>query len=326
MTRIAIIGAGLSGLVTARALSEDYSVSIFEKARGAGGRMSTRYAGDWFFDHGAQFFTAREPAFRRYLEPLIETGIVRPWHARFVEIDGAGITSTRNWDDEYPHYVACPNMNALGKHLASGLDVQFNVAVDRFENRLDRWQVYDIDSKLLGEFDWVIVSAPAPQAANLLPVDSPLSQYARRVQMLPCFALMLGFDAAPETGWDAALVKDSPISWISVNNSKPHRNGKPGWVAHAGNAWAADHLDDDPEVIERALRRAVSAASGHDAATAAHCSLHRWRFANVDRQAPATQIDIRNRLAACGDWFVRGRVEGAFESARRVVEQLCQAI
>lgn len=326
MTRIAIVGAGLSGLVTARALSEDHSVSVFEKARGAGGRMSTRYAGDWFFDHGAQFFTARGPAFQRYLEPLIETGVVRPWHARFVEIDGAGVSSTRNWDEEYPHYVACPNMNALGKHLASWLDVTLNVAVDRFEKRRDRWQVYDTDSNLLGEFDWVIVTAPAPQAANLLPGDSPLARHARSVPILPCFALMLGFDAAPETGWDAALVKDSPISWISVNSSKPDRVGKPGWVAHASNAWAARHLDDDPATVERTLRRAVSAASGHDVATAAHCSLHRWRYANVDRQAAAPQIDVANRLASCGDWFVRGRVEGAFDSARRVVEQLRQAI
>lgn len=326
MIRIAVIGAGLSGLVTARALSKNYSVSIFEKARGAGGRMSTRYAGDWYFDHGTQFFTAREPAFQRFLEPLVDTGVVRPWNARFVEIDGTGIASTRSWDDEYPHYVACPNMNALGKHLASELDVTFNVVVDRLEKRRDRWQIYDSDSNLLGEFDWVIVSAPAPQAASLLPGNSPVSQYARSVEMQPCFALMLGFDAVPDAGWDAALVKDSPISWISVNNSKPDRDGKPGWVAHASNAWAANHLEDDPANIERALRRAVSAASGHDVATAAHCSLHRWRFANVDRQAPATQIDTGNRLAACGDWFVRGRVEGAFESARRVVEQLREAI
>jgi predicted NAD/FAD-dependent oxidoreductase len=45
--RIAIIGAGLSGLILARALSQHASVNVFEKARGVGGRMSTRYA-----DHG----------------------------------------------------------------------------------------------------------------------------------------------------------------------------------------------------------------------------------------------------------------------------------
>lgn len=326
MTRIAIVGAGLAGLTAARALSIEYSVSVFEKSRGAGGRMSTRYAGDWKFDHGAQFFTARTRAFRNFLAPMVETAIVKPWHARFVEIDGSGIASARNWDDDNPHYVACPNMNGLGKHLAGGLDMTLNVNVDRLDRMRNQWRLYDADANLLGEFDWVIVSAPAPQAADLIPADSPLSSHARSVRMLPCFALMLGFDRAPDTAWDAALVRESAISWISVNSSKPGRDTKQGWVAHASNAWAAEHLEDDPQEVERTLCRAVEAATGHELTTAVHRSLHRWRYANVDRQVPAPQVDATNRLAACGDWFVRGRVEGAFESAQRLVEQLRQAI
>lgn len=326
MTRIAIIGAGLSGLVAARALSTDCSVSVFEKARGAGGRISTRYADDWFFDHGAQFFTARTPAFREFLEPIIDAGIVKPWNARFVEIDRTGITSTRHWDKEYPHYVACPNMNALGKHLAAGMSVIVNTEVGRLEKVSDQWQLYDADANLLGDFDWVVVTTPAPQAAGLLPGESRLSQHATAVTMLPCFALMLGFDEAPPAGWDAALVKDSPISWISVNSSKPDRVGNACWVAHASNAWAARHLEDDPKAIKATLLGAVSEASGLDLESVTHCGLHRWRFANVDRQERMPQVDVTRRLAACGDWHVRGRVEGAFTSARRMVEELRQAI
>lgn len=326
MTRIAVIGAGLSGLVAARSLSPDHSVTVLEKARGPGGRMATRYAGDWSFDHGAQFFTARTPAFRRFLQPLIEAGVVTPWRARFVEIDGTGIASSRHWDDEYPHFVACPNMNDVGKHLAAGLDVSLEVTVARLEKRRQRWQVYGADATLLGEFDWVVVTAPAPQAAALLPGESSLAQHAGAVTMLPCFALMLGFDRAPETGWDAALVKDAPISWISVNSSKPDRRGKPCWVVHASNAWAARHLEDEPDTVIEKLRAAASMASGQDVAAAAHLDLHRWRYANVERQSRVLQVDAANRLAACGDWFVRGRVEGAFESARRMLESLRQAI
>lgn len=326
MTRIAVVGGGFSGLVTARALSMHCTVSVFEKARGAGGRMSTRYAGDWVFDHGAQFFTAKTPAFRRFLEPLIDAGVVKPWRARFVEIDGNGVASARVWDGDYPHYVACPNMNALGKHLAAALDVRLNVAVARLERRHDQWRVYDGDSAMLGEFDWVVVTVPATQAANILPGASHLSRHARDVTMLPCFALMLGFDDVPDAGWDAALVKDSPVSWISVNSSKPDRFGKTCWVAHSSNAWAARHLEDDPESVEATLCEAVCRASGHDVASAPHRSLHRWRYANVGRQAKTAQVDVENRLAACGDWFVRGRVEGAYTSARQLVDQLRQAI
>ena len=51
--RVAIIGAGLSGLVCARSLADDgLRVQVFDKARGPGGRLSTRRAGDWHFDVG----------------------------------------------------------------------------------------------------------------------------------------------------------------------------------------------------------------------------------------------------------------------------------
>ncbi|MEO1360052.1 MAG: FAD-dependent oxidoreductase [Pseudomonadota bacterium] len=50
--KIAIIGAGLAGLTLARKLQAHHSVTVLEKARGPGGRMSTRRAAPYAFDHG----------------------------------------------------------------------------------------------------------------------------------------------------------------------------------------------------------------------------------------------------------------------------------
>ena len=83
MTRVAVIGAGLSGLVAAGQLRKCSDVEVFEKSRGFGGRMATRYGADFEFDHGAQFFTARSAAFKDFLEPLVAHEIVACWHARF---------------------------------------------------------------------------------------------------------------------------------------------------------------------------------------------------------------------------------------------------
>ena len=43
LKNIAIIGAGISGLIAARNLIQKHNVTIFDKSRGVGGRMSTRY-------------------------------------------------------------------------------------------------------------------------------------------------------------------------------------------------------------------------------------------------------------------------------------------
>ena len=61
---IAIVGAGLAGLSCAARLKElGHHVELFEKSRGPAGRMSTKRGEDWAADHGAQYFTARDPLF-----------------------------------------------------------------------------------------------------------------------------------------------------------------------------------------------------------------------------------------------------------------------
>ena len=67
--RVAVIGAGMSGLTCASRLGErGFEVSVFDKGRGPGGRSSTRRVdldgAEVGFDHGAQYFTVRDPAVR----------------------------------------------------------------------------------------------------------------------------------------------------------------------------------------------------------------------------------------------------------------------
>ena len=326
MSRIAIIGAGLSGLVAARALQSRHDVTVFEKARGVGGRMATRRAGAWEFDHGAQFFTARTREFQDFLAPLREHGIVADWHADFVELEDGKINAARTWDQDYPHFVGTPKMNALGKWLANGLTVRTNVNVKRLERDGYGWRLLDATLASLGTFDWVISTAPAPQTAALLPTYSPLHDHACGVAMQACFALLLGFEAEPSLEWQAALVRDADISWVSVNSSKPGRSCAFSLVVHSTNAWADQHIDDPLEDVTAHLLRMISEIVGIEASRAAHRDLHRWRYANISAQQPATQVDLEHRLAACGDWFVRGRVEGAFTSARNLLRQLTPLI
>ena len=59
--KIVVIGAGISGCVCAYLLSKaGHKVTLIEKGRGVGGRMSTRRMNGARIDHGAQFFTVRD--------------------------------------------------------------------------------------------------------------------------------------------------------------------------------------------------------------------------------------------------------------------------
>lgn len=88
-TKVAIIGAGMTGLMSAHLLEQAFAsygqaidICIFEKSAGVG-RLATRYNQpkphsklQWQFDFGAQFFTAKSEAFQAYLQPWLERGVI----------------------------------------------------------------------------------------------------------------------------------------------------------------------------------------------------------------------------------------------------------
>jgi predicted NAD/FAD-dependent oxidoreductase len=320
---VAVIGAGLAGLVVARRLRQLAEVTIYEKSRGAGGRMATRRAGDFEFDHGAQFFTARTNAFLEFLQPLISEGVIANWRAGFATLDRNGTREQRSWDDSSPHFVGTPAMNRIGKSLADGLNVVLETHIENIARRDGLWSLIDDHGNELGRFDWVVLTAPAPQTAVLGRELPALVELCGTRTMRGCFAMMLGFAEPLQLPWQAALVRDADVSWISVNSSKPGRQSPFTLVVHSTNAWADAHIEQDTDEVLEHLLAEASSVTGEKLDTAVHRQVHRWRFANIDKQpGPAFFLDDDARVAACGDWFVRGRIESAFTSADKLAMRL----
>lgn len=327
MTRVAVIGAGMAGMVVARRLGASAETSVFEKSRGAGGRIATRYAGEFEFDHGAQFFTARSPLFRAFLQPLIDDGVIDNWAARFAEIDRNKVTGTRQWSDDVPHFVGTPRMNEIGKLLSRDLDIAFDTTIKTIQRKSGRWTLIDDADNAFEGFDWVVLTAPAPQTATLGADYPELVSLCNERELLGCYALMLGFAQPLHLPWQAAVVRNSDVSWVSVNSSKPGRKRPFTLVVHSTNAWANAHIDDDTDSVCAHVLGEASLACDQDLREADHCQLHRWRYANTSKQTgPGCFIDDGAKLAACGDWFVRGRIEAAFTSASDLVTRLSKRL
>ena len=327
MKKIAIIGAGLSGIVLANELSNYAEITVFEKSRGVGGRMATRYADPYQFDHGAQFFTAQSKSFKRFLDPLISSGLVAEWAANFVQFEGKEIVMERQWGSQMPHYVAVPKMNQMVKFLAEEHNVVLGTHIGKIERLEDVWCLCDKEGQSLGGFDWVICALPAYQTLQLMPNTFHFYDDLRQIKMSGCFALMLGAENSVELPWQFALVKNSKISTLAVNSSKPGRDTCFSMVVHSSNEWAEDHLDDDLEGIKQQLLDGVSNILGEKMFIPDHAVLHRWRYANSGKVARRkVMMDAHEKLAACGDWCVQGKVEGAFLSAEALSQNLIKLL
>jgi len=311
---VAVIGAGLSGLTCARALAAGgLEVRVFDKARGAGGRMATRRAGDLRFDHGAQYFTVRDDGFARTVDSWCRQGIVAPWTGKIVVVDKS-IVSREN--TRIPRFVGVPGMNAVCRHLARDLDVSYGTRIEILNREGDGWVLTDEDGIELGPFDAVVVSAPAPQAGVLLRTCSPdLAARAASVEMAPCWAVMMTFPQSLNLGFDGAFVNDSAITWAARDASKPERPDHESWVIHASSKWSTAHLEMEPDSAAETLVREFRAALSLESVDPKHLTAHRWRFALPLEPLPETSLfDASLRLAACGDWCGGPRVEGAFLS------------
>lgn len=309
-TSCAIIGAGISGLLAARELTNaGWSVTVLDKGRGVGGRMATRRFGGGNFDHGAQFFTSRSDLFGGLVEGWIEAGAAAVWSRGLAGPEGERPA------DGHPRYRGANGMNSVPKYLAEGLEVHTGERVVGIERSGSGWKV-GAESGLSVESDAIIVTAPAPQAIAL--TEGVVSGHVRGnlegISYAPCFAVMVLTDEPvelPEPG--GIQVKGEPLNWISDNRMKGISDA-PAITIHAGPEWSREHLEDDEDSVIEALVSEAGVFLGVDlAARARETSVIRWLYSMVTENYPERFLIGSNEppLVFCGDGFGEAKVEGA---------------
>lgn len=319
MARIAIIGAGLSGLTCARSLEEaGHQAVVFEKSRGPGGRMSTRRQEGYRFDHGAQYFTVKSEAFEEAVDSWLEAGVAAPWNGKVVAIEGNNYREkvSRRW-------VGTPGMSSICKELSDGLELHTETRVAPLEAGLD---LIDVDGIPLGDFDALVCSAPADQTRELLARASPeIAEKAGEGRFAPCWSVMLGGVSNLRLTFDAAAVPDSAVAWFARDASKPARESNQTWVLHASVPWSMENLELEPDEVIDALFDSWTDIVGD--VDPKFATAHRWRYAQVmDPVGEDCLVDEDARIVACGDWCIAPRVEAAFQSGRAASEAVLKMV
>jgi len=311
--KIAIIGTGIAGMTLAERLSSQYDVTLFEKSKSVGGRMTHRYHNDFDFDHGAQYFTAKSSAFKFFIKYYYEQGVISPWDARFVDYDEGKLLVSRKWNEQ--HWVAQPSMNALVKAMMNNHDIRLNHRVTAVNRVGEYWKLLFEEGEV-AHFDMVMFAIPAAQCCQLMPRDFAFYPKLSEYSMSPCYSLMLGLDNSPNIDWDVAHIHDPIISWISVNSSKPGRTGSVSVVVQSTNDWAQENFELNFNEVQSIMLEKVMNILNVTKLDIAHVDLHRWRYANSPKcNGPLSYYDECLGLGVCGDWLQQGRVEAAFLSA-----------
>jgi renalase len=325
--RVAIIGAGLSGLACATTLAaRGAQVTVIDKGRVPGGRLATRATAFGSFDHGAQYFTVQHHRYEATVHAWQAAGIAAPWGGRLLAYDQGracekSLSATR--------FVGRGGMESIGRHLAAGLTCEQGRRVARIERRNGRWYLVDdaaLEVSMRG-FDVLILAMPSPQAAELAHDHTPLTRTMAAVEWAPSWAGMLALSRPSKAPFDGAFLNDSPVlSWVARDSSKPERAPVPGiaerWVLHGRPQWSNRHLELDAQQAAQQLLKAFAGQIERDLVPA-HLAAHRWRYATpVNPLKQDFLWDDSVKLGATGDWCNGPRVEGAYLSGLAMAEAL----
>lgn len=338
---IAIIGAGIAGLMTAYTLRSD--TVIFEKSRGLTGRAATRWydrpGGRVYVDHGAQHLKPETSRLSDLMVKTLPTANLTNISPPIWTFDTQNaIHEGDPQHNQVPRFTYRQGVATLGRLLADAAALTIKTQVQIEQLRLEPSGVFiliDSDGNTIGSFEQVIVATPAAQAADILAASQlppterqHLETILRSAVYRRCLSITLGFDR-PLLPRSFCALRNSdrahPISWIGVEHSKPgHVPANAGvLVAQMVGSYSLTHWDDPHEQIIADVAQQTSQVFGEDLTTPDWTDLQKWRYSQPDQLVEAGQLNqVIRGLWFAGDYLRGGRVHLAADTGYEVARAI----
>jgi renalase len=328
-TEVVVVGAGIAGASCANEISRaGISVTVLDRGRSPGGRMSPQLLQGRRVDVGASYFTVSDRAFDEVVQRWRRLGLVRPWTDTFdVNAPGQG-PSQRSGPTRWSSTQG--GSSALVNELLAQESVETGRTVERVGHDGTRPTVDSRPAEI------VVLAMPDPQAGRIMApsVDSddaamgPAREASAQVGYDPVIAVTATWAERLWPFSDAVFVNDHPrISFVADDGARKG-DGDATLVVHTVSSYAAKHLDDPSEVIEPVL--ADLAELFGISTQPLFAREHRWTFAKpAGTHGSAAFLLTDSGIGLAGDSWCSGgspRVESAWlsgaELGRAIVRRL----
>ena len=308
MKKIVVIGSGVAGLAAAKQFnSQNFDITVLDKGKYPGGRISTRKNKEFIFNHGAQFFTAKSIEFNKICQLGVNDKVLINW----------------NTFSKKKKYIGNPDMREFSFWFSKNLKIYQETLVERIEYN-ENFSIFTNNKKF--NADGLIITAPSSQTAVLIKnLDSQIYKLIENVTYFPCWCVMLSIKNMNLKHFE--IDENSIFSWIISENNKIKNSLNYNCITiHTSEKFSLDHIEKNKEfVLDKIIREftKIYKVKNNDIT---YKNIHRWRYAKVKNYFPLEHSKISKimPLGIAGDWcppmlngdyYANGqRVEDAFLS------------
>ena len=321
MSSFCVIGSGISGATIANLLNNKYSVDLFDKARGPGGRSSfKRLDKAKGFDHGTQYISPKTPAFKKFINILIKKKILKNWVGKHLFLN-----ENKKENKNHLKIIGRKGNNDISKYLLKNVKCYFQTELKKINYKEKKWLLTFSDgSKKI--YDKLILTCPFPQLSKLSKKFIKAPFIKKKVKMDANITVMFVVKKTKKNV-SSYLFGDKILGWAAKENSKKRfKLNQDLWTLQSTHNWANKKINKNREnknqnskiLIDRFFK-----LTGIKKTKILFHLNHGWKYSsNPNPLKIKSYWNSSLNLGVCADWFVGPRLEAGWISANDLYKKI----
>ena len=321
MKDFCIIGSGISGATIASYLSKKYSLDLYDKARGVGGRSSNKKLNkNESFDHGAQYISPKSTKFKKFIKDLINKKIVKSWTGRHIFLN-----TNKKEDKKHIKLIGKTGNNAISKYLLKDINCYFNSEVIKIFNNKKFWEISFSDGSTKF-YKSLILTCPFPQLKKLSKKYIKHSFINKKIKMDANITVMMAIKKNKHN-ISSYFFNDKVLGWAGNENSKLRFNSQNDlWTLQSTYLWANKRINKNREnkkLNTKTMIEQFFKLTGIKKTKVLFSLNHGWKYSSNSKPLRIKSYwNSSLNLGVCADWFVGPRLESGWISAQDLFNKI----
>ncbi len=319
MLDFCIIGSGVSGSTIAHILSKKYSVEIFDKARGLGGRASNkRFVKKQSFDHGVQYISPKSKEFKKFIQFLYKKKKLKIWEGNHLDFTFEKKESTRK-------FIGSKGNNVISSYYTNNIKKNFQSSVKSIFFNDYFWEV-KLDTKKVIKSKSVIFTCPFPQLKKIARKYLKKKFIKLKINMEPNITTMIALKNQKDVPVSSIKFNDDILAWAANENSKKRFvSSNSLWTLQSSVNWAKKSINiyKKDKKVENTLISKFLNFTGYKKNKILFKKTHGWKYSYNFHGSPYKSYwDKKLRIGVCADWLIGSKVESAWLSANNLAKKI----